>query len=209
MASTVQTAPRNWPEIPSGMSYEQFLDWLDEDTRAEWVDGQVILMSPASYIHQLIVGFLHKVLSEFAAAHDAGEVLAGPFQMKLPVRPSGREPDVLFVAGERPNLLHDTYLDGPADLVVEVISKESRGRDTLDKREEYEESGVREYWLVDPDRREFTAFKRKGRRFVQQRLTRGRFESAVLPGLWSEVDWLWRKRLPSLNAVLHAWQSGP
>ncbi len=187
------------------MSYEEFLDWLDEDTRAEWVDGQVIPMSPASRDHQTIFGFLLKVLSEFAAEHDSGEVIPAPFQMKLPVRPSGREPDVLFVAKHRCDLIHDTYLDGPADLVVEVISKESRGRDTLDKHEEYERSGVREYWLVDPERREFTLFRLKGRRFVEGRLSRGRFQSDVLPGLWLDVEWLWRKPPPTLQAVLRAW----
>jgi Uma2 family endonuclease len=205
MAMAIQTILRRSPEIPSGMTYEEFLGWLDEGTRAEWVDGQVILMSPALYEHQLIVAFLLKVLSEFAAAHDSGEVIAGPFQMKLPVRPSGREPDVLFVAKDRCGLIHKTYLDGAADLVVEVISTESRGRDTLDKREEYEQSGVREYWLVDPERHELTVFHRKGRRFIEERLVRGRFESALLPGLWLEVDWLWRKRLPSLQTALHAW----
>jgi hypothetical protein len=43
MATAVQFEPRRSPEIPAGMSYEEFLDWLDEDTLAEWVDGQVIL----------------------------------------------------------------------------------------------------------------------------------------------------------------------
>ena len=205
MALTVPIAPRRAPEIPSGMTYEEFLDWLDEDTRAEWVDGQIILMSSASRVHQSIVNFIANLLTLFADAHDRGEVIPGPFQMKLPVRPSGREPDVLFLAKDRSHLLHDTYLDGPADLVVEVISKESRGRDTLDKREEYERSGVREYWLIDPERREFTVFRRKARRFVEERLSRGRFESTVLAGLWLEVDWLWRKSPPSLHAVLRAW----
>jgi Uma2 family endonuclease len=205
MATTVQVGPRRIPEIPAGMTYEEFLDWLDEDTRAEWVDGQVILMSPASYAHQTIVTFLLKVLSEFAATHDRGEVIPGPFQMKLPVRPSGREPDVLFVSKERSGLIRETYLDGAADLVIEVISPESRGRDTLDKRDEYEQSGVREYWLVDPERRQVTIFQRKGRRFSEHRINRGRLESEVLAGLWLDLDWVWRKRPPSLQTVLHAW----
>ncbi len=190
------------------MTYEQFLDWLDEDARAEWVDGQVILMSPASYLHQTIVGFLLRVLSEFVAAHDSGEVIAGPFQMKLPARPSGREPDLLFVARDRRHLIHKTFLDGAADLVVEVISPESRGRDTLDKRYEYEQSGVREYWLVDPERHEATLFARSGGRFTKQRLTRGRLVSSVLPGLWLELDWLWDRPFPGLQGILRAWKGG-
>ena len=193
-------------EIPAGMTYQEFLDWLDEDMHAEWVDGQVILMSPASRKHQSLVGFLLKLLSEFAAEHDCGEVIPAPFQMKLPVRPSGREPDVLFVAKDRCHLLHESYLDGPADLVVEVISHESRGRDTLDKREEYERSGVREYWLVDPERRQFTVFHRQGRKLVGEPLERGRVESVALAGLWLEVEWLWRKSPPSLRTVLRDWE---
>ncbi len=61
MATIVQTLPRRLPEIPSGMTYQEFLDWLDEDTRAEWVDGQVILMSPAS---------LQTVLKAWQVAHS-------------------------------------------------------------------------------------------------------------------------------------------
>src|SRR5207249_11257195 len=136
--------------------------------------GEVNLMSAPSYRHQALVNFLANLLTLFVEAHDSGDVIPGPFQMKLPVRPSGREPDLLFVSKERQDLIRETYLDGAADLVVEIISIESRGRDTLDKRDEYEQSGVREYWLVDPERREFTAFQRKARRFVEQRLARGR-----------------------------------
>ena len=209
MATTIQAAHDRALEIPAGMDYEAFLDWLDEDTHAEWVDGQVILMSPASREHQTVAGFLFKALSEFASEREAGEVFHAPFQMKIPVRPSGREPDVLFVAKDRCHLIRDTYLDGPADLVVEVISKESRGRDTLDKREEYEQSGVREYWLVDPERRELTALRRIGTQFVEERTGRGRFESAVLPGLWLEADWLWSQPPPSLQFVLRAWRRDP
>src|SRR5947207_11682422 len=138
MATNLQIAPRPAPAVPAGMSYDEFLKWLDEDTRAEWVDGEVILMSAASYRHQALVNFLANLLTLFVEAHDSGDVIPGPFQMKLPVRPSGREPDLLFVSKERQDLIRETYLNGAADLVVEIISIESRGRDTLDKREEYE-----------------------------------------------------------------------
>jgi Uma2 family endonuclease len=205
MATAATSVERRSPEVPSGMSYEEFLNWLDEDVRAEWVDGEVILMSPASFEHQALVTFLLNLLSAFVQSRGLGEVLPGPFQMKLPVRPSGREPDILFVAKARCVHIRKTYLDGPADLVVEVISPESRGRDTFDKRTEYEQSGVKEYWLVDPERRELTIFRKKGRHFAEERLLRGRFASTILAGFWLEVDWLWRKRLPAFLTVLQAW----
>src|SRR5207253_650234 len=61
----------------------------------------------------------------------------------------GRSPDVIFVAKERQAQIKRMYLDGPADLAVEIISPKSRRRDTVDKFREYEAGGVLEYWLID------------------------------------------------------------
>src|SRR2546422_6750104 len=79
------------------MTYEEFLEWCDESTLAEWVDGGVILMSPVSKKHQLLATFLAALLQHFVEAKNLGLVLTAPFQMKLALRPSGREPDVIFI----------------------------------------------------------------------------------------------------------------
>jgi Uma2 family endonuclease len=63
---------------------------------------------------------------------------------------SGREPDLLFVAQTNLERLKETYLDGPADLVVEIVSPEGVGRDRGVKFYEYAQGGVPEYWLIDP-----------------------------------------------------------
>lgn len=68
----------------SPMTYDEFLEWVDEDTLAEWVDGKVVMTSPASARHQYLVIFLSTVPSTYTAVHDLGTVLSGPFQMKLP-----------------------------------------------------------------------------------------------------------------------------
>jgi Uma2 family endonuclease len=118
---------------PAKMTYEEFLARADEHMFAEWVDGEVIEMSPASDRHQNLMGFLTALLRHFVEAHQLGEVRCAPSQMKLATRPSGREPDVLFVASEHVNRLKENYLDGPADIAVEIISPESRARDRGDK----------------------------------------------------------------------------
>ena len=64
-----------------GMSYEEFLDWCDEDTLAEWVDGEVIMASPASAVHQTLVGFLLNFLGTCAEQREQGQAIAAPFQM--------------------------------------------------------------------------------------------------------------------------------
>jgi Uma2 family endonuclease len=77
------------------MTYEEFLDWLDEDTVAEWVNGEVVVASPASLVHQDLSSFLEFILRAFTEKHRLGLVVRAPFQMKL--SETGREPDLLFI----------------------------------------------------------------------------------------------------------------
>lgn len=134
---------------PEYMTYEEFLEWADEDTLAEWVDGVVVMTSPASLRHQEIMDFLRELLATYIKVHKLGKVVSPPFQMKL--KRTGREPDLLFVTNEHLGRLKKTYLDGPADLVVEIVSPESQERDRSDKVREYSEAGIPEYWLIEPD----------------------------------------------------------
>ena len=190
------------PAQPRRMSYEEFLAWADEDTLAEWVDGEVIMTSPASLRHQSIGRFLSQVLGIYVEQHDLGEVILPPFQMKL--AKSGREPDLLFVAREHLQRLGDTYLSGPADLAVEIISPESVGRDRGDKFYEYEQAGIPEYWLLDPQARraEFYQLDPAGVYRLIAPDQEGIYRSAVLPGFWLRVDWLWQQPLPNPLRVL-------
>lgn len=184
------------------LTYEEFLEWIDEDTLAEWVDGEVIMTSPASVRHQDIVNFLVGVLSAFVRIHKLGRILDGPFQMKL--ARSGREPDLLYVSPHHMERLKPTFLDGPADLVVEVVSPESMGRDRGDKFYEYQEARIPEYWLIDPqtEQCEFYQLDAKGRYHAVPPDTDGIYRSAVLPGIWLRESWLWQDPPPSIEDVL-------
>jgi len=196
------------PASPAKMTYEEFLTQADEDVPAEWVDGEVILMSPASRKHQLLTSFLTALLQHFVEAHKLVITLCAPFQMKLEKRPSGREPDLLFVATARLDLLKDMYLDGPADLAVEIISTDSRARDRGEKFYEYEQGGVREYWLIDPIRKqaEFYLLADDNLYHPAHVGEDGEFHSVVLKGLSLKVDWLWQEPLPPLLDILKEWK---
>jgi Uma2 family endonuclease len=184
------------------MTYDEFLDWADEDTLAEWVNGKVVMTSPASLRHQMLAQFLTRVLTGFAEVGHLGIVISAPFQMKL--EQSGREPDVLFVAETHRDRLHPTYLDGAADLVIEILSPESVGRDRGDKFYEYERAGIPEYWLIDPEtqRAEFYQLDGQGRYQLIPASADGIYHAYVLPGFWLEVAWLWLDPLPSVERTL-------
>jgi Uma2 family endonuclease len=187
------------------MTYAEFLDWADEDTLAEWVDGKVIATSPANRRHQELVGFLYGLLDTYAKTHDLGIVLPVPFQMHLPT--SGREPDVLFVAKAHQDRLKASRIEGPADLVVEVVSPESRGRDRGDKFYEYQLGGMKEYWLIDPDTRHADFHQIDDAAGVYRIVppsSRGIYRSQVLEDFQLPLPWLWQAPLPSINEAMLA-----
>lgn len=197
------------PESQPGprLTYEQFLEVVDEDTHAEWVDGRIEPLSPASVHHQSVGLFLVKIMSEFVDAHELGVVLYESFQMRTAPDMPGREPDILFVSESNRARLRDTFVDGPADLVVEIISPESLARDRGEKFAEYERGGVREYWILDPIRRQPEFFQRgeDGLFHAIAPNAEGIYRSAVLPGFYLRVGWLFETPRPRLLDVLREW----
>ncbi len=190
--------------VTQSMNYEEFLDWCDEDTLAEWVEGEVIMASPASAAHQTLVGFLLKILDTYAEQRDLGQVITAPFQMKTGPALPGREPDLLFVARENLSRLEDVYLDGPADLAIEVVSAGSRLRDRGEKLAEYEMGGVREYWIIDPEeqRADFYVLAADGRYERRRTDDTGIYRSEVMTGFRLREAWLWQRPLPKTLSVL-------
>ncbi|MBI4586167.1 MAG: Uma2 family endonuclease [Planctomycetes bacterium] len=201
-------ALRNQPAAPSPpakMTYEEFLSWADGPSFAEWVDGEVVALSPVNKIHQDILCFLVAVLRHFTEANRFGLVLAAPFQMKI--TRSGREPDLLFIDNYHLSRLKKTYLEGPADLAVEIVTPESQHRDRVEKFYEYEREGVPEYWVIDPEKRqaEFYVLGEGGKFHPAIVGDDGIYRSAVLKGLWIKIDWLWQEPLPPVMSILKEW----
>ena len=178
------------------MSYEAFLEWADEDTHAEWVEGEVIIHMTAKPIHQATLEFLYTLLTLFVNLFNLGRVHTAPLEMKA--RPGGpsREPDILFVAKKNLKRLTEDRLVGPADLIIEIISQDSVNRDRDDKFKEYAEAGVREYWIIDPrpgkQRADFFSLDETGSYRLFATEDDERIESRVLLGFWLKPAWLWQ-----------------
>lgn len=200
-----QTATATRPvstDAPPKMDYEQFLERY-AGVRAEWIDGEVELMSPVSNAHQRIGNFLFRVISDFVETYDLGQVFQLEFQMKLVGEGRGREPDLFFVPKAKFGQIQPGFFDGPADLVIEIISPESIDRDRVKKFGEYQRGGVPEFWLIDPVAQEVTFFHRNAAgRF--QAVTPGEdgvYHCPALPGFWLRLEWLWQSPPPPLPVV--------
>ena len=110
---------------PGKMTEEQFVAWCDEDTRAEWVDGEVVMMSPANYEHVALSRWLVNVIGLFVEQRDLGEIFE-EFQLRLPSQRRRRTPDLCFLAKDRLHLIRPTHLEGAPDLIFEIVSPDSQ-----------------------------------------------------------------------------------
>jgi len=187
------------------MAYEEFLQWKDEDTHAEWVDGEVILTMPPKDRHQDIVLFLASLLRILLDLTGTGKVRTAPLEVYLPKRPASREPDIVVVLEENLRNLGEERFTGAPDLLVEVISEDSVRRDRVEKFLEYEREGVREYWLFDsrPAHYSVEAFALEAGVYTPIGVDHeGWLQSLVLPGFRVKPTWFTSESLPdSLSAL--------
>lgn len=193
-------------EIKLPMTQQEFLAWEEEDVHAEWVDGEVTIFMPTSKQHQQIVGFLNTLLGLFVRLFELGQVLTAPYSMRATPKGSVREPDLMYVANERVDRIKRMFLDGPADLVVEIISDTSVTRDRADKFYEYQDSGVREYLIVDSRagkaRVDYYFLDEDGSYQAIVADEDGKFHSRVLPDFWFRKEWLFQENPPNALTCL-------
>jgi Uma2 family endonuclease len=190
------------------MSYDDYLAWADGSVIAEWVEGEVIVNMPAKDRHQRVVVLLATLMNLFAGVHQLGVVRVAPFEVRVRPGRSSREPDLLFVSTQNLHRLNQDRFEGGPDLIVEVVSTDSVTRDNHDKVQEYQEAGVREYWIVDPRPRVLQIHLRRldaaGRYQRVDPDATGVLRSEVLAGFWVQAGWLWQDPSPSPLALFDA-----
>jgi Uma2 family endonuclease len=174
------------------MTYAEFLDTFVDSIHAEWANGEAIIFMPPSIRHQDLVLFLSALIAGFVKIFDLGKALNAPCEMRLEVTGTSREPDVMYLAKANYGRQSENRINGPADLVIEVISNESASRDRTDKFYEYQANGVREYWVIDPRprlaRADFWVLGEDGRYQPVPIEPKGIYHSTVLPNFKLDVN---------------------
>ena len=187
------------------MTWEEFLAWTLEG-KTEWVDGEGIAYVSTSRRHAKMVYFWTKLLGRFIDVFNLGEIYFDEFVMRLPSRPSGREPDVLVVLAENVGRVGEKWLEGPADFVTEFLSEDDPDRDRIIKLAEYEREGVPEYLWVDSrlGHHDFRFYRRgdNGRYSLVAPDEEGHYHSEVLPGFWFDPAWFWQDPLPDVDRLM-------
>lgn len=180
-----------------GVTEEMFDEIIeDEDTKAELIDGVLIVHSPTTVEHDDLVTFIATLFRGFAGRKQSGLVLGAA--NALARLKTGRKlaPDVFFVSKQRVPSPLPKQFEGAPDLVVEVLSPSNRGYDLGEKRAAYQAAGVGEIWFVDSGAREIILDRRRDANYVSQTFTDGRVTSEVVEGFWLGASWLWDPPLP-------------
>lgn len=136
---------------------EQFYNDIDEQTKAEFINGQVVVHSPARFDHLKTAFYLGNLLGNFALQHRLGEVYTGKCLVRC--RRNDYEPDVcFFTAAKAAGFSGAQSVFPPPDLIVEVLSPSTENNDRTLKLQDYARHGVGEYWIVDADARTVEQF---------------------------------------------------
>jgi Uma2 family endonuclease len=179
------------------MGKDEFLNWaLATNVKAEWVDGEVIVMAAANRDHMECRRWFDAVLTTYVRRKKLGRVGDDMF-IDLGGARRLRVPDLFFVAQGREAIIGATTLAAPPDLALEVVSPGSEARDRELKFTEYESFGIREYWIVDPLAERVDAFALDSRNHYEPIAELdGALHSAVAAGFWLRTDWLWPASRP-------------
>jgi Uma2 family endonuclease len=200
MAITTSPPPE---ETVSKVSAEDYMARYAEH-HYEWVKGVAIRMAPITLRHALLVDYLRDVFGVYFSLHPIGRVLGEPFVMVLETSESRREPDVQVILNMNPGQLTETAMIGPADICIEVVSPESGSRDYGEKFVEYEEAGVKEYWIIDSVRETCTFYRLQPTAHYApvQPDEQGVYQTPLLPRLKIAVPVLMQEKLPDVVAVV-------
>jgi Uma2 family endonuclease len=184
------------------VTFDQFYEMVDENVKADLLDGQIIRDSAPIPRHALIVTWVGNVINVYAQQFDLGIVFGANTAVRL-TKYQGPEPDVFFIRKSRLGIVSEKYIDGPPDLCVEVVSKTSRQRDRGRKFVLYADHGVKEYWIIDPLRYTVEFYENQEGEWLEIKPDeQGRLHSKVLPGFWLKPEWLEANPLPPILETL-------
>jgi Uma2 family endonuclease len=148
---STQPAVRRW-------TYAEFARLPDDGNRYEVIAGELYMTPAPHHFHQEVVIRLSESLRPYVRAHGLGRVIVSPVDV-LFADGDYLSPDLVFIRRERRSILTDRGVEGPPDLVIEVVSPGGGSRDRVLKRQRYSNFGVPEYWVVDPGLRQAEVYR--------------------------------------------------
>lgn len=167
---------------------EQFYQTITDQEKAEFINGEMVLHSPATWQHTQVIGRLNQLFKTYVDMHQLGYV--GTEKVMIRLTRNDYEPDLLFFNKEKASKFKPDQLLFPApDLIVEVLSESTEKRDRGVKFNDYAAHLVAEYWLVDPESKSIEQYLLKENAYhLQVKLMNGAIQSQQIQGFSFQVE---------------------
>jgi Uma2 family endonuclease len=173
------------------LTYHDYLLLPENGKRYEILDGDLYMTPAPTPRHQLIVTRLNHILMTYLDTHAIGTFLTAPTDVLLSDTDIV-QPDLLFIRQGGAAAITDKNIEGPPDLVIEILSPATAARDRNLKRKRYEHFRIPEYWLVDPDANTFEILVLKGGHYARHACIArpAQATSPLFPGLTLDLGWI-------------------
>jgi Uma2 family endonuclease len=174
------------------LTYDDFVLFPDDGKRHELIDGEHYVTPSPNTKHQRISLRLVVAIGAWLEEHPIGRLFHAPYDVVLSLFDIV-EPDLVYLSNQRAaDVMTALHLRGAPELVVEIGSPGTRGRDETIKRRLYERAGVSEYWCIDPELDVVRVYRRDGDRFARpvelSREVGDILTTPLLPGLALPLD---------------------
>lgn len=178
-----------WP-AQGAWTYDDYARLPDGEWRYEVIRGELHMSPAPNSDHQRLSFLLAVAIHLYVEAHNLGRIYEAPIDVILPDLATPVQPDILFIRPDNLEIVRSANIEGVPDLIIEVLSRDNPSHDRRTKYRLYAEAGVKEYWIVDPERCEIDVYALRGNAYVPfGRFTRGGvIRSELLPELRIPVD---------------------
>ena len=181
--------------IPPGkivLTYDDYCLLPNDGKRYEILDGELSVTPAPAIIHQIILANLHRILAVHNSANPIGRILFAPADVLL-ARTTVVQPDLVYVANDRSQIITGRAIEGSPTLAVEILSPTTQNTDKITKAQLYAKYQVPHYWLIDPEHRTLEAYELAEDRYVltTRVLYNDVFAPTLFPGLSFPIADLW------------------
>ena len=144
-------------------TYEDY-ERLPEGAPYQLIRGELVMTPSPILYHQDILGNIFFKLKKFIEDKNLGKIYIAPIDVYFSETET-YQPDIIFITNDRLSIISEKKIEGPPDLVIEILSPATAYYDLRIKKDTYEQSGVKEYWIVDPIQKKIEVFVNKEGKF--------------------------------------------
>jgi Uma2 family endonuclease len=188
----VSRVPDRIPPGPIKLTYEDYVELPDDGRRYEILDGELEVSPAPAPLHQRVSQNLSVALDAHVRPRRLGRVYCAPVDVLL-ADTTIVQPDLVFISAGREAIVTKRAVEGPPELVVEILSPWSVRRDRVAKATLYARFGIGHYWLLDPEARGFEVYEADGTeyRLVATHGASGPMRTPLFPELELDLALVW------------------